>query len=76
MGLRIICGAARIVRLLRSLERKGEGMVHHRVAWLDGEPAIVCFQRERVAFTTSVETDGTRLTVFYRVLNPDKLRHG
>lgn len=74
-GRRVIYGAARIVRLLLSLERKSLGTISHRVAWINGEPAIVSFRGDRVAFTTSVETDGERLFAFYRVLNPDKLQH-
>lgn len=30
---------------------------------------------EQLVFTTSIVTDGERLVAFYRVLNPEKLRH-
>lgn len=72
---RVVRGAARIVRLVLGFERKGRGLVRHRVAWVNGEPAIVTHAGDRCLFTTSVETDGERLLAFYRVLNPDKLRH-
>lgn len=72
---RLIVGADRIVRLLLGLERKGKGRVSHRVAWLNGEPAIVTHAGDRLLFTTSVETDGDHFLGFYRVLNPEKLKH-
>jgi hypothetical protein len=30
---------------------------------------------DQLLFTTSAETDGERFVAFYRVLNPEKLRH-
>lgn len=72
---RVIFGAARIVRLLRGLERKGRGLVRHQVSWINGEPALLTFAGRRLLFATSVDSDGHRLQAFYRVLNPDKLRH-
>jgi RNA polymerase sigma-70 factor (ECF subfamily) len=72
---RVVVGASRIVRMLLGLERKWGSMVQHRVAWINGEPAIASHAGDRLVFTTSVETDGERFTAFYRVLNPDKLRH-
>ena len=70
----VIRGAMRIARLLLGLERKGAGRTRHRIAWLNGEPAIATYYGERLLFTTSVETDGERIVAFYRVLNPEKLR--
>ena len=72
---RVVRGAARIVRLVLGFERKGRGLVRHELAWINGEPAIVTHGGDRLLFTTSVETDGERLVAFYRVLNPEKLRH-
>ena len=72
---RVVRGASRIVRLVLGFERKGRGMVRHDIVWLNGEPAIVTHAGNRLLFTTSAETDGERIVAFYRVLNPDKLRH-
>lgn len=72
---RVVRGADRIVRLALGFERKGRGFVRHEVGWINGEPAIVTRAGDRILFTTSVDTDGERLTAFYRVLNPDKLRY-
>jgi len=72
---RLVLGAERIVRLLLGLERKGRGLVSHTLTWLNGEPAIVTHAGGRLLFTTSVVTDGERFLKFYRVLNPEKLRH-
>jgi RNA polymerase sigma-70 factor (ECF subfamily) len=71
---RVVRGALRIVRLVLGLERKW-GPLEHRLVWLNGEPAIATTYEGQLAFTTSVETDGDRLLAFYRVLNPEKLRH-
>lgn len=72
---RVVRGADRIVRLLRSLERKGQGLVRHLLGELNGEPAILTWAGDQLYCTTSVDTDGRHLLAFYRVLNPDKLRH-
>jgi RNA polymerase sigma-70 factor (ECF subfamily) len=71
----VIRGADRVVRLLLGLERKYEGLVTHRVEWLNGEPALVSRFGGHVAHTTSIAIEGERVVGFYRVLNPDKLRH-
>jgi RNA polymerase sigma-70 factor (ECF subfamily) len=70
---RVVRGALRIVRLVLGLEHKW-GPLEHSITWLNGEPAIATTYQGRLAFTTSVETDGERLLAFYRVLNPEKLR--
>jgi RNA polymerase sigma-70 factor (ECF subfamily) len=72
---RVLRGTDRVVRFLLGVERKWKGVASHRIAWLNGEPAIVTAAGGRVFATTSIETDGERITAFYRVLNPDKLRH-
>lgn len=72
---RVVHGACRIARLLIGLERKGRGLAEHRVAWINGEPALVTHAAGRLLSTTSIATDGERVVAFYRVLNPEKLRH-
>jgi RNA polymerase sigma-70 factor (ECF subfamily) len=72
---KVIRGAGRIVRLLLGLERKYVGLVQHRVEWINGEPALVSRVGDQLAHTTSIEIDGERVVGFYRVLNPEKLRH-
>ena len=71
---RTVRGALNIVRLLLGLEHKW-GAMQHTITWLNGEPAITTAYQGRLAFTTSVETDGERLVAFYRVLKPEKLKH-
>ena len=71
---RVVRGAMRVVRLVLGLEHK-YGYLEHSLTWLNGEPAIATKHDGRLVFTTSVDTDGDRLLAFYRVLNPDKLRH-
>jgi RNA polymerase sigma-70 factor (ECF subfamily) len=71
----VLHGALRIVRFVLGIEAKCRSQVRHEVTWINGEPAIVTRAGDRLLFTTSVATDGERLVAFYRVLNPDKLRH-
>ncbi len=71
---REVRGAERVAKLLLGYERKGRGLVTHRIRWLNGEPAIVTSVGNQVVFTTSVETDGERIFACYRVLDPEKLR--
>jgi RNA polymerase sigma-70 factor (ECF subfamily) len=71
---KMVRGGQHVVRLVLGLERKWGDIVVHRLAWLNGEPAILTTHDGRLVFTTSVDTDGERLINFYRVLNPEKLR--
>ena len=71
----IIHGAEKIVRFSLGLERK-RGPGHRQVlAWINAEPTIVNWIDGRLAYTTSIETDGERILALYRVLNPAKLLH-
>lgn len=72
---RIVSGAPRIVRLVLGYERKTRRTLRHELARINGEPAIITRAGERIVFTTAAATDGERLVAFYRMLNPDKLRH-
>ncbi len=71
----VVRGASRVARLVLGFERKGRGVLHHAVEWINGQPAIVTRSAAGVFYVTLVATDGDRITDFYRVLNPDKLRH-
>jgi RNA polymerase sigma-70 factor (ECF subfamily) len=57
------------------LERKYGGHFENRMTHLNGEPAVVTFYQGALGYSTAIETDGERITAFYRVLNPDKLHH-
>lgn len=72
-GRNVIIGADRVVRLLVGLEQKYGTLFENHITRLNGEPAVVSFYQDAVGFTTAIETDGDRITAFYRVLNPDKL---
>ena len=71
----VIQGAQKIARFLLAIESKWGRETRHVVQWINGEPAIVSYFGEQVFSTTSVESDGEHITAFYRVLNPEKLRH-
>jgi RNA polymerase sigma-70 factor, ECF subfamily len=70
----IVRGAEPVARLVLGYDRKGRGLVTHRLAWLNGDPTWVSDARGRVFSTTALATDGSRIVALYRVLNPDKLR--
>jgi RNA polymerase sigma-70 factor (ECF subfamily) len=72
---RIVSSAPRIVRLVLGYERKTRRSLRHELALINGEPVVVTRAGERIVFTTAAATDGKRLVAFYRMLNPDKLRH-
>jgi RNA polymerase sigma-70 factor (ECF subfamily) len=72
---RVIEGAERIARLFLGLERKYRGVVRHELSWVNGEPALLSFVGHQLLMSTSFDVDGARLVGFYRVLNPEKLRH-
>jgi RNA polymerase sigma-70 factor (ECF subfamily) len=71
----VLHGALKIARFLLGIESKWRQVTRHAVQWINGEPAIVTYVGDQLYYTTSVASDGERLTAFYRVLNPEKLRH-
>ena len=71
----ILRGALKIARFLLGIEGKWGQVTRHTVQWINGEPAIVSYFDDRIFSVTSVETDGERITAFYRMLNPEKLRN-
>ncbi len=71
----VVRGAMRVTRLVLGYERKGRGLVSHRIVRLNGEPAWVRYLPDRIFCTTAIATDAGRIRAFYAVLNPDKLRH-
>ncbi len=72
---RVVRGARSVARMVLGYERKGRGLVTHRIVRLNGEPTWVRYLDGRVFCTTSIATDGESIHAFYAVLNPDKLRH-
>lgn len=70
---RTVLGADRVIRLLRGVSKKYGWPFTYRVAVLNGEPAIVQYLGGRVFSANFIETDGTRITAMYRIMNPDKL---
>ena len=72
---RTVEGRDRVVRLVLGVQRKWGAQVRHELAMLNGEPALVTYAGDQLAYTTSIDTDGERIVGFYRVMNPAKLRH-
>jgi len=72
---RVVRGADRIARLVLGLRRKYGDVLRHELAWINGEPAIRSYARGQFHATTSFAVDGERIVGFYRVMNPDKLKH-
>ncbi|MEO8622825.1 MAG: RNA polymerase sigma factor SigJ [bacterium] len=71
----VVRGAEAVTKALLGYERKGRGLMTHRIATVNGDSAILTFVGERLAFATFLDGDDTRLTAVYRLLNPDKLGH-
>lgn len=69
----VIRGPERILRLLRSLERKYAGHREHRWTTVNGEPALVTTMWGALFSVTAVRVDGGRIGAMYSVMNPDKL---
>jgi RNA polymerase sigma-70 factor (ECF subfamily) len=69
-----IQGAERVARMAVGYQRVGRELLTHRVAWINGEPAVLTLVGDRTLFTTSFALDGDRISAVYRVLNPDKLQ--
>ncbi|HEY9517016.1 MAG TPA: RNA polymerase sigma factor SigJ [Gemmatimonadaceae bacterium] len=69
----VVHGAERVAQLAAGFQRMGRGLVTHRIASINGEPAVLTLADELTLFTTSFATDGDLITAVYRVLNPDKL---
>ena len=71
----VLRGAMTIARFLLGIEQKWGSATRHEVEWINGEPAVVTYHGDHVFSAMAVESDGERLTAFYRVLNPEKLKH-
>lgn len=71
---RVIVGADRIARLLLGMERKWP-FVRHELTWLNGEPAVATSYGDQLVCTTAIEFSEDGMVAFYRMLNPNKLRH-
>ena len=72
---RVVRGADRVARMLLGWERKGRGLVTHRMGEVNGEPAIISLLEGKVFAATAFEFQADRIAACYRVLNPDKLGH-
>lgn len=72
---RHIIGQDRVARMLLALEHKFGGVVRTRLMQVNGHPALATFAGDELVHVTAIDTDGERITAFYRVLNPDKLGH-
>lgn len=71
---RILIGPDRITRMLVGLEHKWSTLLTHRIARVNGEPAILTLAHGRLFMVTAFATDGNRIHHAYRIINPDKLR--
>jgi len=69
----VVHGASHIMRMVLGIERKWGHLMRHELVSINGEPGITTWHGDQLYCTTSIESDGERITAFYRVLNPDKL---
>jgi RNA polymerase sigma-70 factor (ECF subfamily) len=70
-----VIGQDRVARLFLGVSRKfGQGL-EHRVAWLNGQPALLTFEEGAVVGATTFDVEEGRVRAIYSMRNPDKLRH-
>ena len=72
---RTVDGADRVARLVLGVQRRWQSYTSGRMAGLNGEPALLTLRDGGVYAITWIEVEDGRITTFFRVLNPDKLRH-
>ena len=69
-----IVGAARIAKLVIGLREKFWAVNRTlEIGTVNGEPAMVVRDGDRLTATLSIATDGERIVAVYAVVNPDKL---
>ena len=71
-AVRPLLGAERIGRLFWAITRRGLGHTA-QLGWVNGEPAILRFQGDRLHSVTTIEVADGRIANVYSVLNPEKL---
>jgi RNA polymerase sigma-70 factor (ECF subfamily) len=76
--LRPIQGAERIARFFAGLVAKTADLADltATIEAVNGAPAIVGRDHERVRFVLTIETDGSHITIVRNIVNPDKLAFG
>lgn len=72
-AVRPLLGAERIGRLYWAIARRG-GAHEARLGYVNGEPAILRFDRGQLHSVTTVEIVDGRIATVFSVLNPHKLR--
>jgi len=70
-----IAGADRVVRFLLGVARKYGAETTHRIGRVNGAPALLTYEGERLSSVTTLDIDDGRIRAVYSVRNPDKLRH-
>jgi RNA polymerase sigma-70 factor, ECF subfamily len=69
----VVTGSDPVARMLLGLAAKHGARLEHRLAWLNGQPALLSLDGERVENATMLDLDGDRVTGVYIIRNPDKL---
>lgn len=72
---RPIVGASDVVRVVLSLARKYGRGTTMRMGRLNGRPALLTYDGDRLTTATMLDVDDGRITAVFTVRNPDKLRH-
>ena len=71
-AIRPLLGAERIARLFWAIARRG-GEHEGRLGYVNGQPAILRFDGQRLHSITTIEVVDGRIADIYSVLNPEKL---
>lgn len=75
-ALNPITGAGKVARFFIGLAEKGARLgtlPSFRLATLNGAPAFLLYQGDKLDETLSIDTDGEKITAIFLVRNPDKL---
>jgi len=70
-----IRGPDRVARFMLGVMRKFGRHTTRRIARVNGEPALLAFDGERLISVTTIDVDNGRIRAVLTVRNPDKLRH-
>ena len=73
--IRPLFGAERIARLYWAVARRIGGKTRARIGEVNGEPALLRWDGDRLHSVTTISIDGDRISEVLTVMNPDKLQH-
>lgn len=71
---RVIYGRERLARLFSITTRKYEREMRFEIAEVNGEPGVITYADGNIEAVSTFDVVEGKITAFYRVMNPEKLR--